>query len=98
MFQRVIAGFSYEVISCKQVSTPLHFCQVILLLIYLAQVCNSITELTQFTRTAKSHGQYHKLRSGEVTEPTQGFMAQVRDSVNWVYDDGSIRATQLQIY
>ena len=49
-------------------------------------------ELTQFPRTAKSHGQYHELRSSEVepwTKLTQGFMAQVRGSVKWVDDDGN---------
>ena len=55
-----------------------------------------LLELTQFPRTAKSHGQYQQLRSSE-TEPRsgEGFMvqsAQVHSSVKWVDDDCSVRA------
>ena len=54
-------------------------------------------ELTQFPRTAKSHGQYHELRSSEVelrsseTEPRSGLVQRLGRWVKWVkwVDDGS---------
>ena len=59
----------------------------------LLRLLSDIVELTQFPRTAKSHGQYHEPRSAD-----SGIHCSVSSGVQLKDDDGSVRAMIVKLH